>query len=117
MQQALSNLVSNALRYTLPGGAIDLSARRADGSLRIEVKDTGAGIPPETLPHVFDRFYRGDESRQEGGSGLGLAIAKSIVEMQGGQISVNSEGPGKGSLFSILIPFEKDKVQSQKSGR
>jgi signal transduction histidine kinase len=105
MQQALSNLVSNALRYTPEGGEIVLSARRENNSLCLEVKDTGAGISAEMLPHIFERFYRGDDSRQEGGSGLGLAIAKSIVDLQGGRIVVTSEGRGLGSLFSIQFPL------------
>ncbi len=69
----------------------------------IEVKDTGTGIAADMLPHIFDRFYRGDDSRQEGGSGLGLAIAKSIVELQGGSITATSQGPDTGSVFTILI--------------
>ena len=86
MQQVLSNLVSNALRYTPSGGRITLAARRADaGHLLLSVQDSGAGIAAEDLPRVFERFYRGDHSRQEeGASGLGLAIARSIVELHGG---------------------------------
>lgn len=101
MQQALGNLVSNALRYTPPGGVIMLSTRREADSVVLEVEDTGAGIPSQALAHIFDRFYRGDDSRQEDGSGLGLAIAKSIVELQGGKISATSAGPGTGSQFMI----------------
>jgi two-component system, OmpR family, sensor histidine kinase BaeS len=105
MQQALSNLVGNALRYTPAGGSITLSARRVDKEVCIEVQDSGAGIDAETLPHVFDRFYRGDGARQESGSGLGLAIAKSIVELQKGHISATSQGVDRGSLFSIRMPI------------
>ncbi len=73
----------------------------------ITVADTGQGIVPESLPHVFERFYRGDTSRQQqrGESGLGLAIAKSIVEMHGGSIGAQSEGSGKGSTFTIQLPL------------
>jgi two-component system, OmpR family, sensor histidine kinase BaeS len=104
MAQVLSNLLSNALRYTPPSGSITLLAEVAAGQVYLRVKDTGAGIAPEALPHVFDRFYRADPSReQDGSSGLGLAIAKSIVEAHGGQISVESV-PGHGATFTIALP-------------
>ena len=104
MQQALGNLVSNALRFTPSGGEIVLSARQEDDHIQMEIKDSGSGIEADELPHVFDRFYRGDESRHDGGSGLGLAIAKSLIELQGGQISASSAGPGTGSVFTIQFP-------------
>jgi signal transduction histidine kinase len=104
MQQALGNLVSNALRYTPAGGEITLSAGKKADVVQFEVKDTGIGISSEVLEHIFDRFYRGDDSREEGGSGLGLAIAKSIVEAQGGKIHAFSAGPGSGSQFTITFP-------------
>ncbi len=104
MLEALGNLVSNAVRYTPPGGRVLLSARRADASLLLEISDTGAGIAAEELSHIFERFYRSDESRQEGGSGLGLAIAKSMIELQGGTITASSAGPGQGSQFTIALP-------------
>ena len=104
MQEALSNLVSNAMRFTPAGGQICLAARREGDAVWLEVKDTGSGIAPEVLPHIFERFYQGDDSRQEGGSGLGLAIAKSIIELQGGKISAASAGVGAGSVFSIQMP-------------
>ena len=86
MQQTIGILISNALRYTPPQGSITVAARTDRASVTIEVADTGSGIAPEDLPHVFDRFYRADKSRsrESGGSGLGLAIAKSIVEAHGG---------------------------------
>jgi two-component system phosphate regulon sensor histidine kinase PhoR len=101
----LVNLLDNALRYTPGGGTISLSARRTQEGVAIEVKDTGPGIPPEDLSHLFERFYRGDKSRQreQGGSGLGLAIAKSLVESQGGQMRVESK-PGEGATFIIELP-------------
>lgn len=104
MQQALNNLVSNAMRFTPAGGEISLSARRQGDSIWVDVKDTGSGIAPDVLPHIFERFYQGDTSRQEGGSGLGLAIARSIIELQGGKISAASPGEGTGSVFSIQMP-------------
>lgn len=105
MIQVLINLLDNALRYTPPGGEIRLTARRVKGDVEIAVMDTGPGIPEESLEHLFERFYRGDKSRQRetGGSGLGLAIVKSLVEIQGGQIDVESE-PGQGSIFTIKLP-------------
>ena len=105
MQQALGNLVSNALRYTPETGRIELSAYEEDNGVRIDVRDTGSGIAPEDLPHVFERFYRGDASRNESGSGLGLAITKSIIELQGGKISASSAGPDLGSTFTIWLPL------------
>jgi signal transduction histidine kinase len=106
MVQVLSNLVSNALRYTPPGGRITLSVRQENRGVVLMVQDTGAGIAPEVLPHVFERFYRGDRARTQSTdeSGLGLAIAKSIVELHGGSLSAASDGPGKGSTFAIHLP-------------
>jgi len=105
MTQVLVNLLDNALRFTPEEGTITLSAQRSLDGVAIEVKDTGPGIPAEDLEHLFERFYRGDKSRQReaGGSGLGLAIAKSLVENQGGQIRVESK-PGEGAMFSIELP-------------
>jgi signal transduction histidine kinase len=102
MGQVLGNLVSNALRYTHEGGKISLSAKQAEGSLIVSVKDNGSGISPEILPHIFERSYRGDPSRSGNESGLGLAIAKSIVELHGGSIRVESEGTGS-EFFIILM--------------
>ncbi len=109
LAQVLRNLLSNALRHTPSGGRVALRARRQDGAdpkVRIEVSDTGPGIPPEHLPHVFDRFWRADPSRarQTGGSGLGLAIARSLVEAMGGHIGVES-AVGEGSTFWVEFPL------------
>jgi signal transduction histidine kinase len=105
MAQVLGNLVSNALRHTPAGGRIDLSARVQGARVALVVADTGEGIPADALPHVFDRFYRGEASRsqQDGESGLGLAIAKSIVEAHGGTIAAAST-PGQGTTFTITLP-------------
>ena len=104
MIQVLGNLVTNALRYTPCGGQIRLRAYRQRGAVALAVQDTGAGISPDTLPHVFDRFYRGDQARtRDGESGLGLAIAKSIVEAHGAKIEVESK-LGEGTSFTVLIP-------------
>lgn len=101
--QVLGNLISNALRHTPAGGHIRLAAENGQ-QLVLRVQDSGAGIAPDDLPHVFDRFYRGDKSRSPNGeSGLGLAIARSIVEAHNGRITVTST-PGQGTTFTITLP-------------
>ncbi|MCL6511603.1 MAG: HAMP domain-containing histidine kinase [Anaerolineae bacterium] len=102
--QVLHNLISNAFRHTPAGGRVVLSAQAQGGHIRLSVRDTGEGIAPHDLPHVFDRFYRSDKSRtrSSGGSGLGLAIAKSLVENMGGRIGVESQ-PGQGSEFWFTL--------------
>jgi signal transduction histidine kinase len=103
--RVLDNLVGNALRHTPAGGTVALTAARSGGEVRVDVIDSGHGIAPEVLPHVFDRFYRGEQSRSRatGGAGLGLAIARGIVEAHGGQIGVESI-PGDGSRFYFTLP-------------
>jgi signal transduction histidine kinase len=108
MTQVLHNLLSNALRHTPSGGTISVSAGQGEGSVWLAVQDTGEGIPPEDLPHVFDRFYRVDRARARGtgGAGLGLAIVRAIVEMHGGNVWADSDGvPGHGSRITIRIPI------------
>jgi signal transduction histidine kinase len=111
MEQVLDNLISNAMRYVSKGGKIDLSAIQKGNNIEFAVEDNGEGIASDVLPHVFERFYRGDRSRNgaEGESGLGLAIAKSLVETMGGTITAASEGKGKGSKFTIKLPVNKEK--------
>lgn len=105
--QVLTNLVSNALRYTPEDGAITLSAAASEDSVLLRVSDTGPGIEPQHLPFIFQRFYRAEESRPANGeSGLGLAIARSLVEAQGGTIQVEST-PGEGATFTITLPAYK----------
>lgn len=109
LAQVLRNLLSNALRHTPAGGHIRVQARllqEGEAKVRVAVTDTGPGIPPEHLPHVFDRFWRADPSRarETGGSGLGLAIARSLVEAMGGRIGVEST-VGKGSTFWVEFPL------------
>jgi two-component system, OmpR family, sensor histidine kinase BaeS len=102
--QVLGNLVSNALRHTPAGGTVTLSAHMQSGAVILCVHDTGSGISPEDLPHVFERFYRGDRARTNNGeSGLGLTIAKSIVEAHGGSVRVASQ-PGEGTAFAVRLP-------------
>jgi two-component system OmpR family sensor kinase/two-component system sensor histidine kinase BaeS len=104
--QVLFNLVSNALRHTPTGGTITISAELKEGRILVNVRDTGTGISPEDLPHVFERFYRADRSRarSSGGSGLGLTIAKQIIEAHGGQIWAQS-WLGAGSTFAFSLPL------------
>ena len=103
--QVLGNLVSNALRYTSEGGHIVLSARRESKYIVLSVRDNGAGIAPDALPHIFERFYRGDAARPgESETGLGLAIAKSLVEAHGGTVTATSAGVGKGSDLILRFP-------------
>ncbi|MCX7781849.1 MAG: HAMP domain-containing histidine kinase [Negativicutes bacterium] len=108
LEQVLYNLLVNAFKYTPGGGEVCLTAIAANGGACITVSDTGTGIPPEDLPHVFNRFYRADKSRnrETGGAGLGLAIVKSFVEAQGGSVGVESE-MGQGSRFFVNLPVYK----------
>jgi signal transduction histidine kinase len=105
LEQALQNLAANALRHTPPGGRVELRADAHDQHIVIKVRDTGTGIAPEHLPHVFDRFYKVDPSRSgdKPGSGLGLSIVKAIVERHGGTVSVASQ-PQQGTEFTIRLP-------------
>lgn len=106
MEQVLNNLLTNALRYTPSGGQVEIAASRQGDAVKLAVSDTGAGIPEKDLPHIFERFYRGDNSRSRatGGTGIGLTIVKHIVEGHGGTIAVASE-VGAGSRFEITLPL------------
>jgi histidine kinase len=106
--QVLTNLLGNALQYTSPGGRVTLSAQRQGNSALVSVVDTGSGIAPEHLSHVFERFYRVDKSRSRagGGSGIGLTITKHLVEAHAGRISAASDGPGLGSTFAFALPLD-----------
>jgi two-component system heavy metal sensor histidine kinase CusS len=106
-RQAIGNLVANALAHTPAGGTVTLGAQIQRDDLRIEVSDTGAGIPAEDLPRVFDRFYRVDKSRSsQGGVGLGLAIVKGIAVLHGGRTEIQSE-VGKGTRVAVLFPISR----------
>lgn len=103
--QVISNLLGNAFKFTPESGTIKVTVRQRENSIIVSVSDTGAGIPPEDLSKVFDRFWQVQRTGSTGGSGLGLSIAKAIVEAHGGSIWVESH-LGKGSSFSFTLPVD-----------
>jgi PAS domain S-box-containing protein len=106
-KQVLWNLLSNATKFTEEGGRVGLRLRREGGCLQAEVSDTGVGIAPEFMPHVFERFRQADmgETRQHSGLGIGLALSRHLVELQGGTIEAHSPGVGQGALFVVRLPW------------
>jgi signal transduction histidine kinase len=105
LRQVLLVLLDNALRHTPQGGLVTLAARPEGSMVRLEVSDTGSGIPAQDLPHIFERFYRGTNGTSQpegGGSGLGLSIAKSLIEAQGGRMGASSV-PGRGATISLSL--------------
>lgn len=108
LQQVLGNLLTNAVKFTPRGGRIAVSLGRSRGWAVIAVKDTGIGIAPQFLPHVFDRFRQDPSAaRTHGGLGLGLAIARHLVELHGGEIEAESEGEGRGATFTVRLPLDE----------
>ena len=107
LQQVLWNLVSNAVKFTGRGGSVRVRLARRPHHLQIDVVDTGIGIAPEFLPHLFERFRQADAgfTRERGGLGLGLAISMQLVEMHGGTIVATSEGEGRGATFCVMLPI------------
>ncbi len=103
LERVVVNLVQNAIKFTPAGGKVDVTARAKAGGVEVTVSDTGAGIFPEDIGRVFERFYKADRARESGGTGLGLAVAKHTVEAHGGTIEVRSE-PGKGAAFTFTLP-------------
>jgi two-component system sensor histidine kinase BaeS len=105
MAQVLGNLLDNALRHTPEGGRVDVRVARGEGGVVVSVSDTGPGVPPDQLPRLFERFWRGDpsRSRRTGGSGLGLAIARRIVEAHGGRIWAEALTEG-GLQITFYLP-------------
>ncbi len=105
LEQILSNLLDNALRHTPEGGQIELHLSAEENTLRLSIHDTGPGIPPEALPHIFERFYRADQSRSrtEGGTGLGLSIARQLARAHGGDLTAANH-PNGGAIFTLTLP-------------
>jgi signal transduction histidine kinase len=103
MRQVVANLLDNAVKYTPPGGRVELKVLRQDEAVVISVKDTGAGMRPDELPRIWDRLYRGDESRSERGLGLGLSLVRAVVQAHRGRIDVTS-AIGVGSIFTVALP-------------
>jgi two-component system phosphate regulon sensor histidine kinase PhoR len=108
LQQVLVNLIHNAIKFTLPGGSIQVSAVSSDKKIVFAVKDSGIGIPPDDLNRIFERFFKADRARSSGGTGLGLSICKHLVEAHGGKIWAESR-LDEGSTFSFSIPLPGEK--------
>lgn len=107
--QVVMNLLDNAIRYSNPGGQVWVSVELTDDSARLMIRDTGIGIAPEHLPHIFERFYRADPTRRRTGgssSGLGLSIVEWIVRTHGGSVSIESQ-VGQGSCFTVTLPRQR----------
>jgi len=106
MEQVVTNLLENAAKYTPPGGNITVTVRREDGTAVLSIADTGVGMPADLVPRVFDLFVQGDRGleRTEGGLGVGLTLVRRIVELHGGSVEAASEGPGRGSRFTVRLP-------------
>ena len=113
----LANLLNNAAKYVPPGGRIELSVAREGGEAVVRVKDTGIGIAPEVLPHVFDLFVQSERAldRSQGGLGIGLTLVKRLVELHGGSITAHSDGPGRGSTFTVRLPAVIESPPSHES--
>jgi signal transduction histidine kinase len=105
LAQVITNLVSNAIKYTPSGGKVSVCTQATNGGVELVVSDNGIGIPPEDLPRIFERFYQVDKARgPRRGTGLGLAIVAEIVHAHGGKIMASSAGPGQGSTFTLWLP-------------
>jgi two-component system phosphate regulon sensor histidine kinase PhoR len=105
IRQVVDNLLSNAIKYNRPGGEVTITVKRVGADVRVSVADTGVGLAPEELTHLFDRFYRTESARNSAiaGSGLGLGISRDIVRQHGGDLSVTST-PGTGTTFLLVLP-------------
>jgi len=124
LQQVVRNLLSNALKFTPSGGRVDVQVRGANASAELTVSDSGSGIDPDFLPHLFERFTQAEtgSTRQHGGLGLGLSIARYIVELHGGSVSAHSDGQNRGARFTVRLPLhradtERDRSPEDPSGR
>jgi hypothetical protein len=118
LQQVLWNLLSNAVKFTPAGGRVEVRLTRTETDVEIKVSDTGTGVAPEFLPHMFERFRQADSrfTREYGGLGLGLAIARNLVEMHGGSIRAESPGIGLGSTFTVSLPTRTASGDADSSG-
>ena len=112
LQQVVWNLLSNAVRFTPGGGQVTVTCRARGDEVVLRVADTGCGIRPEFLPHVFERFRQADSSttRAHGGLGLGLAIVRDLVELHGGTVRAESAGEGHGATFTVRLPATADRT-------
>jgi PAS domain S-box-containing protein len=119
LQQVVWNLLSNAVKFTPRGGRVQVRLERVNSNVEIAVSDTGAGIDPEFLPHVFERFRQADQrtTRQHGGLGLGLAIVRHLVELHGGAVHANSAGEGTGATFTVTLPVASVHRREDAQGR
>jgi PAS domain S-box-containing protein len=119
LQQIVTNLLSNAIKFTPEGGRVEVRVAQADSHARIIVQDTGIGIDPQALPHIFERFHQADSSntREHSGLGLGLAIVRYLVERHGGAVTADSRGKGKGAVFTIDLPLTANQVIDTSQGR
>jgi signal transduction histidine kinase len=111
MRQVLGNLLDNAIKYTTSGGRVDITADKTEQGVIVSIKDTGIGIPSSEMPKIWDRLYRGDQSRSQRGLGLGLSLVRAVVKAHGGKVDVQSE-PGRGSVFTVLLPQSNSLLQS-----
>jgi len=118
LQQVVWNLLSNAIKFTPSGGSVRVRVRRANGHVDVVVEDTGAGIRPDFLPHVFERFRQSDSSstRAHGGLGLGLALVRHLVELHGGTVSAESRGEGQGATFTVRLPVMLAEARERPEG-
>jgi PAS domain S-box-containing protein len=109
LQQVMWNLVMNAVKFTPNGGSIEVATRRAGDHIAIVVSDTGEGIAPDVLPHIFERFRQGDSStrRAHAGLGIGLSLVRHLVELHGGDVRAESPGPGHGAVFTVTLPVSR----------
>jgi len=119
LQQVVWNLLSNAVKFTPRGGRVELLLRRVSSQVEIVISDTGQGIAPEMLPHVFERFRQADSSstRKHGGLGLGLALVKHLVDLHGGDVVAHSPGKGKGATFTVTLPISAAEIPAGSAGR
>ena len=117
LQQVIWNLLANAVKFTSEGGRVDVSVERVGASIEVNVVDTGQGISPEFLPHVFERFRQADgtPSRRHGGLGLGLAIVRQLVELHGGTVLAASDGVGRGATFTVCLPILGDEAAAERA--